>query len=171
MRGRGFTLIELVVSLMIVGLLAVTAIGRMDFTSAFDRRSAKDKVTAALQFARKAAVAQRRYVCVCVGTRSGAACTAGNRLQLSVDTRAPETSGATFCNGTSEVPLSLPGPDRVCGGATNAVCAPSGIAFGSGGTVIAFDALGRPSGALTLAVSDTSGSVSVVLEAETGYVH
>lgn len=173
----GFTLIELVMTLIVIGILAVFVTARLDFTSTFDQKGVRDKTVAALQFARKAAVAQRRNVCVCVGTKAGATCTAGNRIALTIDTRTPETA-ATFCDGSSESNLNLPAPDRDCAGAgNNLVCSKTNAAIGSGsgGPDLCFDAQGRALNAACAAAATVTltvtGQSDITVVGEAGYVH
>lgn len=162
MHAKGFTLIELVTLMVIVGIIAVFAVGRLDFTSVFEQRGVQDKVKAALQFARKAAVAGRRYVCVS---------TAGNRITLTLDTRLPETAGATFCDGSSAANLALPGPDGQCAaGVTNAVCSSAEATISSATATFAFDPQGRSTAAANVSVAVT-GQSGVIVERGTGYVH
>lgn len=170
--GRGFTLIELVTMMIVIGIIAAYAVGRMDFTDVFEQRGKQDQVKAALQFARKAAVAQRRSVCVCVGTIAGGACTGGDSITLNIDTRPPETVAAVFCDGSSGgaslAPLDLPGPDRDCG-AANRVCSGARAAIASATTTFSFDPQGRSSSAANITVTVT-GQPGVTVEATTGYV-
>lgn len=62
-RSRGFTLVELVTIMIIVGILAVFAIPRMD-TAGYHAAQFHDQTVAALRFAQKTAVSHRRLVCV-----------------------------------------------------------------------------------------------------------
>jgi MSHA pilin protein MshC len=161
MRSGGFTLVELITTLIIVGIIAVFAIGRLDFAGVFEQRGKLDQVKAALQFARKAAVAQRRFVCVA---------TVGNQLTLTLDTRVPE-AGAAFCDGSSSVNLDLPGRDGQCaGGVNNAVCSSADALIASATAAFAFDPQGRSTAASNVAVTVT-GQPGVTVEAATGYVH
>jgi MSHA pilin protein MshC len=67
-RGRGFTLIELITVMMIVGVMAVAVMPRFFDRSGFDARGFFDETQALLRYAQKSAVAQRRTVCVSVGS-------------------------------------------------------------------------------------------------------
>jgi type II secretory pathway pseudopilin PulG len=60
--SSGFTLIELVTIMIILGILAVMAIARMD-TSGYRALEFHDKTVAALRFAQKTATSHRRMVC------------------------------------------------------------------------------------------------------------
>ena len=152
---RGFTMIELIVTLIIIGVVSVTVLGRMDFTGAFDQKGAHDKTVAALQFARKAAVAQRRFVCVVIG---------GGSMTLTIDPAVPELGGGACAFGTA---LNLPAPDKACAGVANAVCTRAGAALASATPSFQFDALGRASVTATITVT---GQPDINIDGETGYV-
>ena len=61
---RGFTLVELIVTMIVVGILAVAVIPRFANRADFDARGFYDGTLSMLRYAQKAAVAQRRQVCV-----------------------------------------------------------------------------------------------------------
>ena len=63
----GFTLVELIVTMIVVGILAVTILPRVADRGAFDARGFRDGTLAVLRYAQKSAVAQRRQVCVTFG--------------------------------------------------------------------------------------------------------
>ncbi|MBI5861502.1 MAG: type II secretion system protein [Rhodocyclales bacterium] len=151
----GFTLVELIMVMVLMGILATVALPRFSF-SGFDEVGFRDKTRATLEFARKSAVAQRRIACVTL---------AGNNLTLTIDNITPETAGAGACPR----PLPLPTSDAACGGPTNAVCAPNGVALG-GPAALSFDALGRPSAAAAYTVTGGTITYTVNVTAETGYV-
>lgn len=157
-RENGFTLVELIVTLLIVGILAVFVAARMDSFGTFGERGFHDALKGGLQFARKEAVAKRRYTCVAV---------AGNAAGFTVDTRSPETGGAVFCDGSSVADLNLPAPDRHCPGA-NQVCAPAGKTASCAPATFSFDAQGRASAAVSCS---STGQPAIRIEQETGYVH
>lgn len=155
---QGFTLVELIVTMLIVGIMGVFVAGRMDSFSAFGEKGLHDSLKAGLQFARKAAVAKRRNVCVA---------TAGGTATFTIDTRPPETAAAVFCDGSSEVNLNLPSRDRNCP-ADNQICAPTGMTASCAPATFQFDALGRASAAVACA---STGQPNIAVTQETGYVH
>ena len=161
LRGaRGFTLIELVMVILILGILAVFVLPRIDLTRGFDEVGVHDAARATLEYARKSAIAERRNVRV---TRDNSGPPLNlDRLTLTVDNVGPETAGA----GTFPRQLALPVPDRRCGGPINQFCAPAGIALG-GPATLDFSPLGRPSTAATYTVT---GQPDILVEAETGHV-
>lgn len=132
--------------LVIVGILAAVVAPRFLDSSAFQARGFADQVQATLRFAQKTAIAQHRYVC---------AAFAANSVTL--------TTGATSACGINLLPLS--------GGTTYTVTAPSGITFTAIPAGFSFDALGRPSLASTQTIAVNGATISITVEAETGYVH
>lgn len=149
MRIRGFTLIELVVTMMIIGILAIAVIPRMDALRGFDEIGYRDQVRATLEYARKAAIAQRRNVRVTINNSA---------LSVEVQRRTPEGQGAV-----AWVALPLPGRDN------NMINPPANVTLAPANIAIVFDPQGRPNAAASLVVSGGAGIITV--EAETGYVH
>lgn len=141
--ASGFTLIELVTVIVLVGILSVMAVPRFAERSVFEARGFQDETKALLRYAQKSAVAQRRYVCVAF-TASGATL----------------TLGATSACGTD-----LSGPT---GSAPFTITARSGIGYSSVPANFYFEASGRPNAGQIITVT---GSGTVTIEAETGYVH
>ena len=161
MKCRGFTLIELVMTLIVVGVLAVYVAPKMSLLNGFDDVGYRDKVAATLQFARKTAVAQRRHVCVQLSA---------DDLTLTIDDAAPESTVATCSSATAlNRALNLPATDSRCGGALNKICNPTGVTLT--GTVAAFSISpsGQPTAGVIYTVTGPS-ALTVVVEAETGYV-
>lgn len=147
----GFTMVELVVIMLIVGILAVVVLPRFGLLQGFDEIGYRDKVKATLEYARKSAVAQRRNVQVAI---------AGSGLTVTRQTATPEGEGIA-----AWVALNLPGTS------TNAFAAPSGVTLSPASATIIFDPLGRP---VTLSASSftvSGGAGTITIEAETGYVH
>lgn len=149
MRQRGFTLVELIVTMIVVGILAIAIVPRMDLVRGFDEIGYRDRVRATLEYARKSAVAQRRNVRVSI---------AASAVSVEVQQSTPEGAGAG-----AWVALNLPG------GNANAFSAPAGTTLAPANDTVIFDALGRPDAAKAYVVSGGAGTI--VVEAETGYVH
>lgn len=156
-RARGFTLVELVTVIVILGILAVVAMPRFFDRNVFDSRGFYDQVIASLRYAQKAAIAQHRNVCVVFGA---------NSVTLT------QVVTGSACPGTPPA-NNLASPS---GQATYSVSS-SNASFTAAPAAFSFDALGRPHDAagalLTVQQSITvSGyATPITVEAETGYVH
>lgn len=171
MAGRarllGFTTVELIVTIVIVGILSAFATARFVGRSGFESRGYYDQAMGVIRHAQKTAIAQRRNVIVVVSADRIAACYdpacgAGNRVPAPVDlTRASGTASAN------------------CLGDTTWLCAgrPDGVAsIASTDAAITFNGLGRPSIAAkaTITINPAEpGDVArhIDIELETGYVH
>ncbi len=148
-------MIELVVTLMIIGILGVAAISRFSGTADFDNRGFHDETLAALRYAQKAAVAQRRNVCV---TFTSATVTL--RIASDADSLAA-CSTLQLASPTGESLFVVTGRSRA--------------SFSALPVNFQFDALGRPfrsadltALAQTIQVAGLAQSIRV--EEETGYV-
>jgi MSHA pilin protein MshC len=144
-------LIELIMVMVLLGVMAVFLIPRLN-TKDFEARGFHDETLALLRYAQKAAIAQRRTVCVAFTTTSAT---------LSEATAA----GATICDGT------LVGPR---GETPGQVSAASGVAYQAvPGSAFYFNSLGQPSQALSLQVTQGGSGIGVTIsvEADSGYVH
>jgi len=155
---RGFTLIELVTILMLVGVLAIAVVPRFFDSEDFASLGLYDETTSALRYAQKAAIAKRRTVCVTFTTTT---------LTFSLDTSA---TGQAAC--TTTVPMS--GPH---GTAPFTVTARRSATYTNVGgatitpTAFSINPLGAPSftSAYTFRVKGLSRNITI--EPETGYVH
>jgi MSHA pilin protein MshC len=133
MRRAGFTLLELVLVIALVGILAIFAYPRL-VGREFHERGFRDQVLGTLQHARRLAVAARRYTCISVVPGSGPSAS----VSVSRDATAPESVATVNCT----VALPLPQPGAGCA-ASNQVCAPGGVSLSASVTGFAFDPLGR----------------------------
>lgn len=140
---RGFTLIELVMTIVILSILAVVALPKLFDRGLFETHGYTRQVQSVLRYAQKLAIARHGYVCVAFTSTS---------VTLS--------SGASNACGTA-----MPLPDG-----SSALTAPGSASFSALPTDFYFDPAGRPSvGTQTLSINGTADTVTV--EAESGYVH
>ena len=146
-RDGGFTLIELIMVMVIIGILAVSILPRFADQSIFEARGFHDETISLLRYAQKSAIAQRRTVCVAF-------------------TSATATLSITSAAGSSTCGTNLTGPK---GTTPYIVTANPGINYASVPIDFNFNALGRPSTSQTLQVSGITPTITI--EAETGYVH
>jgi MSHA pilin protein MshC len=160
----GFTLIELIMVIVMLGVLAVVAAPRMFNTADFNARGFHDEALSLLRYAQKSAIAQRRTVCVAFTDTT---------VSLTMAPAAP-TAGAPT-PGCSASPVTLVGPAS----ATAAVTAKPGVKFESvptNPTNFNFDGLGQPitsAGVLmaTQTIQVANSAKAIQVEAATGYVH
>lgn len=141
---RGFTLIELIMVIVILGVLAVFAAPRIFNTGDFTQRGFHDETLSLLRFAQKTAIAQRRTVCVTLNP-------AGVALNIFANNPAV---GA--CAGA---PVLAP-PNAPQGGA-GLVGVPNAFQF---------TPLGGTNQAAAIVITITN-STPITVEADTGYVH
>lgn len=144
-RVLGFTLIEMIVTLVLIGILAVAVAPRLFDRRDFDARAFVDQTASALRFAQKAAIAQRRTVC---------ATFSANTLTLRI--RSAAGSGACDTDLTSPT-----------GTSPYTVTAAGAVTFTPTPAALSFDAEGRPSNGLTLQIG---ADFAITVQAETGYV-
>jgi MSHA pilin protein MshC len=153
---RGFTLVELVMVMVLLGILSAVVISRIN-VGTFREQGFHDELKAGLQFARKAAIAKRRQVCVGVATGTGAV------VSFTISATAPE-AGVVGCPTANA--LNLAARDSNCS-TDYQMCTPTGVSL-TAGTSFYFDALGRASAGVTFS---STGQVDITVEQETGYVH
>lgn len=152
---RGFTLIELILVIVMLGILAVYAVPRMFNSSDFNARGFSDETLAMLRYAQKTAIAQRRTVCVAFG-----ASTATLRIA--------STSAVSTCD------TNLVGPK---GDSPGTITAKTGVTYSPTPAGLGFDGLGQTlssagavlGAARSIQVGGAANTITV--EAATGYVH
>lgn len=153
----GFTLIELIMVIVMLGVLAVVAAPKIFNSNDFNARGFHDETLALLRYAQKAAIAQRRTVCVSFPSDSSASLTMASApatfdCAASVALRGP-TSDAASITAKSGVTYSAPQPS----------------AFN-------FDGLGQPITSAGVAkatqtIQVNNAAKSITVETVTGYVH
>ena len=159
MKTSGFTLIELGVVLIIVGVIAVVAIPRFIGRQAFDEQSFNDQTLSILRYAQKAAIAQRRLVCVAFSS---------NSVTLTIAATNTVSPVVITCAGNP-----LGGPTGVSPYSISS----SKASFSPVPTAFNFDPLGRPlntSGNALIAtgvIQILNVATAINVEPETGYVH
>ena len=147
---KGFTMIELVVTMVIIGIMAFVVLPRFDSLGGFDVRGTADQTTSYLRFAQKSALAQRRNVKITglLSTTTSPAITVW------------DGAGRT---GTSAT-LTLPGK----------FASPKSSVSVSGTNTVCFDSLGGTPSAIsspTIVFTGGGATRTVTIEAVTGFVH
>lgn len=145
-RCRGFTMVELVVTMVIIGLLAAVVMPRFFGSNEFASRGFYDEAHSVVRYAQKTAIAWRNtpiYVCV---------------TDTTVSARTGSCSGALVAHPVAG--------DLV-------TTAPSGVTLTP--AEFSFDGGGRPNPNAQLTISFASAFAGdparqIVVEAETGYV-
>lgn len=151
-QQSGFTMVELISVMVIVGILAAFAAPRFFNRADFDARSFYDQTLAILRYAQKSAIAQRRTVCVTFPTNSSIVLTIAKDNPGACDT---DLAGPT---GTTPYTVTSSGSD---------------IVYSSTPTNFSFNALGQPvssPGAIQInGPCGTCDLASITVEPETGY--
>jgi MSHA pilin protein MshC len=149
--SHGFTLVELIMVLVLLGVLAIVLVPRIN-TRDFDARGFHDDTLALLRYAQKTAIAQRRTVCVTFGPGSAT-------LTLIAVAGSSACPGGSFAGPRGEIPATI--------------SARSGVAYVVQPGDFSFDGLGQPSAARSFEVAGDGTPLgrTITVEATTGYVH
>ena len=148
--NAGFTVVELVLVIVIIGILGAVAGPRFFNNSTFDERAYYDELASAIRYAQKVAVAS------------------GCRVRVNLAAGAYDLHQQTALAGHCDTAdLTFPLPVLLADGQTMNGVAPSGIAAAPP-LVIIYDALGRTNLASDQTVN--VGSWSMLIEAESGLV-
>ena len=168
-RARGFTMIELVVVIVLVGILGAVASARYFDSAGFDAAAYADQTRSMLRYAQKVAVAQHRNVFVVFTNKRIALCFS---TACAVADRVLAPAGTN--SGSQATVANCADPAWYCEGT------PASLAYAlQGGTPgdFAFDPLGQPnatSGSFSGMIVRITGdglSRDINVSAETGYVY
>lgn len=147
-------MVELIAVILVIGIISIVATAGISSGFA-DMRATYDSLLSQVQYARKAAIAQRRAICVHIDA-------AQSRLFYSNAAGNACPAAAGVAGPTGEAPFT--------------VAARGGLTLAAGVATFQFDALGRyrdAAGAATAApnVLGVSGGPQFSVEHDTGYVH
>lgn len=153
----GFTLIELITVIAIIGVLAAVVGPRFASTSTYDERVFHDDVLQALRFAQARAV--------------GSGCM--TRVAFSATGFTVERDDCNSSNGFTA--SAVINPDGLSSGYTQLDAPPAGVTYSYSVNPLVFDPEGRArNGSLSIlssAAQVTVGSRTIRVEGATGYVH
>lgn len=181
-RAGGFTLVELITVLILMGILGAVAVERFFDSRVSDGSGYASQVKSMIRYAQKVAIAQHRSVYVQIGVSNVGLCYQAACSSASV---VPAPGGANSGSSATRAACVLGGAyvgQWLCEGAPASVTLTRGATLPAG---FFFDALGRPyvngdsvpvstftmSTAPTLTVSTGAASNVITIEPETGYVH
>lgn len=147
LKNSGFTLVELVIVIVIIGIIAAVSAPRFGKISSFEERGFFDEALSAVRYAHKLAIAS------------------GCNIQVQFTTSSYVLNRDTNCNTGNPPSFSQPVRDPAGGGNFSST-APNGVSLST--STFYFDKIGQPS------VNGTNISVgtrNIVIEAITGFAH
>ncbi|MGE5470340.1 MAG: Tfp pilus assembly protein FimT/FimU [Bacteroidota bacterium] len=148
----GYTLVELLTVMIILGILAAMALPKLSASSSFQAMTFNEQVRGALRLAQKTAVSHRRLVCATLTSTT---------VTLSIASLNP----ATVC-GTATLPGASGG--SVYATTSSATLSPTGTLYFQPSGIVTADAAGATISDFTLNVT---GMTAIEVKGATGYVN
>ena len=153
-KQHGFTLVELVMVIVLLGILSATALPKFFAVSSYQKQLFFDDTLSAVQYAQKLAVAT------------------GCNVQVSVDNNSytlsrPANTDRSLCTSTHPADFSLPVRHPGTGEAAY-THAENGVSLTASPSSFYFNALGLASAAVTLTVANDK---MIAVVAATGFVY
>lgn len=149
---EGFTLIELVVVLMIIGILAVFALPKLLDKTSIDAKAYANRLQSVVMHANRQAIAQRRPIRVTFSpTGASLSYVSGGALNV------------PLIDPTTNAPYSL-----ACPSASNCLSTTGNVVFNANNTG---RTLTSPSAPLVVNIVVSGYTTKFTIENETGYVH
>ena len=153
-NSKGFTIIELVTVIILLGILAVAVVPKFDGTSSYEAYTFRDQLISALRLTQQRAM-QNTDNSYC--------------NQLVIESRQFGVPDRTDCT-VKTIPSTGWTPDAT----GHIVDDRYEVTFGASPNVISFDSMGRPledcAGGCSITVSSTADSLTITIESE-GYIH
>ena len=171
-RPAGFTLVELITVMIVVGVLAAVAMPRFFDSKGFDAVAYTDQIKALMRYGQKIAIAQGRNVFVRVNSTSVALC-------LDQACSVPLAPAAGVNSGSRSTVTNCGNVNWACEGVPNGLVMTPSLA-----QTFYFDATGKPFAAadtpptlastfanLAINITGDGATHATTVTAETGYVY